>query len=49
MTARLVKLFCRSFGFQIPERFLPGRAVTFTATERSHLAAAYGQETADQW
>lgn len=49
MTARLVKLFCRTFGFQIPERFLPGRTVTFAAAERRHLGAAYGQETADQW
>lgn len=49
MTKRIVKLVCKTFGLQVPTKYLPGRPVTFTAAEVASLRAAYGQTTEGQW
>lgn len=49
MTKRIVKLVCKALGLRVPEKYLPGRIVAFTAAEITSLRAAYGQSTEGQW
>lgn len=46
---KIVKLVCKTFGLRTPEKYLPGRVVTFTDAEVASLRAAYGQSTEGQW
>lgn len=49
MIKRIVKLVCKTLGFPVPTKYLPGRVVTFTEAELINLRAAYGQSTEGQW
>ena len=49
MTKRIVKLVCKTLGLRVPEKYLPGRVVEFSAAELTNIRAAYSQSTEGQW
>lgn len=42
--SKLITAVCRAIGLKVPTKYLPGRVITLTADEVTHLRAAYAQD-----